>query len=437
MAAARDGYAFRNWGRIAECRPKGYFQPETEEEVCETVRQVSEAGGNLRVVGAGHSWSPLCLTNGMLLNLDRLDRLVSIDQNKKQVTIGAGVRLKELNDFLPRYGLALENLGSIAEQSIAGAVSTGTHGTGLRIGNLSTTIVALNLVTGGGKLLRLSADRDPELMAAARLGLGVLGVITQVTIQCEPAYNLRLDAELIPFDRVLEQLEQLNKEHERVRLYWFPGTDVFYVMLFNRTEEPPTARNPVGGWFNDVVLRQGVMALMLRSGDTFPTLVESINRFQTQIGLRSDHRVARSDRALTVPMPPIHQEMEYAVPVERTVEALECTRELFEKRHYYANMPVEVRFVAADQNMLSPSYGRDVCYIGAYTNSPKFSHDYFDGFEIEMKKMGGRPHWGKCHRLTAAEARGLYPLFDRFKEIRRELDPNGVFANEWTRTLFG
>jgi FAD-linked oxidoreductase len=436
MRAANSQYTFRNWDRTLVSRPLRYYQPASEEEIVEIVRGVNRAGGTLRVAGAGHSWSPLVLTDDTLLNLDRLSQVLSVDIDRMQVTVGAGIRLKRLNELLPQYGLGLANLGSIAEQSIAGAISTATHGTGLRIGNLSTRIIAMNLVTSDGHLLRLSAESDPELMAAARVSLGALGVITLVTIQCVKAFNLRVRGEVRPFDQVLGQIDQLNRENERVRLYWFSGTDVIYVMTFNPTNERETARQPIAEWFNNVALRQGLMSILLKTGHRLPASVNRINQFQARVGFKSEDRVAQSDHALTIAMPPFHQETEYAVPVERTVQALRLTRELIERNHFRANVPVEVRFVAADQNMLSPAYDRDVCYLGAYTYGGEFARDYFQGFERAMKSLGGRPHWGKCHNLTVVEARAMYPLYDRFNGIRRRLDPCGTFANPFIHNLF-
>lgn len=430
-------YAFHNWDHTLTCQPRRYLQPASEAEVCDIVRTVSRAHGTLRVVGAGHSWSPLVLTDDILLNLDRLNQLVRVDQDQMRVTAGAGIRLKELNELLPRYGLALANLGSIAEQSIAGAISTGTHGTGLRLGNLATQIIALNLVTRGGDLIHVSMDSEPGLMSAACVSLGALGVITQVTIQCVPAHHIRLRAEPQRFEEVLERIDRLNAENERVRLYWFTGTDIFYVTTLNPTDVPETPPRPLADWFNNVALRQYLMSFLLHGGNRAPAFADDINRFQAKVGFKREEWVARSDRALTIAMPPLHQEMEYAIPVEKTVEALRLTRRLVETRHIRANVPLEVRFVAADQNMLSPAYGRDTCYLGAYTYGEHSAQTYFAEFEAAMKKLNGRPHWGKHLTLTAAEAREIYARFDEFNAIRRELDPSGVFANEMIRGLFG
>jgi sugar-1,4-lactone oxidase-like protein len=437
MPGSDTGYIFRNWDRSLACHPKRFFQPKTEEEVIEIVRNVSREGGTVRTFGAGHSWSPVAITDGTLLNLDNLNRIVSVDAEKKQVTVQAGIRLKELNALLPKHGLAMANLGSISEQSIAGAISTGTHGTGIRFGSLSTQIVAMNLVTGAGKVLQLSLDRQPEMMAAARLSLGALGVITQVTIQCVESFNLSLHAELRPFDEVLDGLDTLNRENERVRLYWLPGTDAIYVMTLNHTDQAPTPQQPILEWFNNIFLRRAFLAFLFEAGYRLPGLIEKINQFNAKVGFLKEKRVARSDRLLNVPDIPRHQESESAVPIERTAEAVRLTRKIIKENNYKVSVPVEMRFVAADELMLSPAYHHAVCFVGAYTYSLVFANPYYKGFDLAMKSLGGRPHWGKVLSLTTAEANQFYPMFQRFNEIRKELDPAGIFANKFIRDLFG
>lgn len=437
MLQSESGYTFQNWDRSVTCRPRQYFQPRSEDEVAEIVGRVARAGGTVRVIGAGHSWSALIPTDDTLINLDRLDQLVSVDAARQQVTVQAGIRLKALNEILPRHGLALANLGSVSEQSIAGAITTGTHGTGLCHGSLSTQVVGLTLVTADGQRRRVSPDENADLLPAARLSLGALGVVTAVTLQCVPAFNLVLHARPVPFEAALQQVETLNQDNDRVRCYWFPGTDVVYVMTLNHTDQPVTPQRPVGAWFKNVAIRHGLMAVLIRLGHRRPDRLERINRFETSIGFVEEKRVARSDRVLNVPMPPRHAECEYAVPYERTVEAIRLTRKLIEEGAYKASFPLEIRFVAADEDMLSPAYRRTICYLGAYTYGLDFAQPYFEAFEVAMKHLQGRPHWGKRHSLTTAEAQAMYPLFDRFNSIRRELDPAGLFANAYLRALFG
>jgi len=446
MLRPETGYRFRNWDETLECRPKHLYRPESEEEVLEIVREASDAGETVRTFGAGHSWSPLVLTDDTLINLDKLDRIVSMDVEQQRVTVQAGIRIKELNRILPKHGLAMRNLGSIGEQSIAGAISTATHGTGIKLGALHTQVIALELVTGGGRVLSLSEDEDPEFMAAARVSLGALGVITRVTIQCVPYYNLERKAQPLPFDEVIDRIDDLVNDNDRVRLYWLPYTDVIQVATMNHTERSLTPRNRYKEFFTDVVVKRELMELLVETGydlyqlpglDVRIDVVDDINRFSAKVGWTKEELVAPYDRVLNIPMPPEHSECEYAVPVDAAAEAVRLTRRIIEENDYHVNFPIEVRFVAADDAMLSPAHGRDVCYVGAYTYGEEFARPFFDRFEREMKKLGGRPHWGKRLTLSREEARRLYPLYDRFNEIRKELDPKGVFANAFIRDLFG
>jgi len=209
------------------------------------------------------------------------------------------------------------------------------------------------------------------------------------------------------------------------------------VMTLNHTDQAITPRQPIIEWFNNVALRHDLMALLIRAGHRLPDLVDKINQFEAKVGFVKENQVARSDHILNIPMPPRHQESEYAVPVENTAEAVRLTRKIIEENNYKVTVPVEVRFVAADEDMLSPAYRRAICYIGAYTYSEHFAQPFFEGFESAMKGLDGRPHWGKRHSLTTAEAQQVYPMFDRFNEIRKELDPAGTFANSYLRGLFG
>jgi FAD-linked oxidoreductase len=446
MSKVNTNYTFSNWDGTLNCKPQKFYRPQSEQEVVDIVRSVSQAGGTVRTFGAGHSWSPLVITDDTLLNLDNLNKLISVDVTRTRVTVQAGIRIKELNKLLPQRGLAMKNLGSIAEQSIAGAISTGTHGTGLKLGSLHTQIVGMKLVTGGGRLLNITEENDPELMQAARVNLGALGVIIEVTIQCVPNYNLEWKAEPHSFDEVLDGLPALLDGNDRVRLYWLAGTDVIQVMTMDHTDLPVTHKNRLKDWFTDVVVKHDFLKLIIETGyhlEHLPGLqvnadvVEGTNRFEAKVGWVKEERVDQYNYVLNIPMPPKHQECEYAVPAARAAEAVRLTRRIIEENHYHVNLPVEVRFVAADEAMLSPAYGQDICYVGAYTFGEEFARPFFAGFEPAMKSLGGRPHWGKHITLTRDEARALYPKLDRFNEIRKQLDPTGTFANKFIRDLFG
>jgi L-gulonolactone oxidase len=430
-------YTLTNWGETLECHPKEFYQPESEDDVVALVKRVAAAGRTLRVVGTGHSWSALAMTDDTLVNLDKMNRLIAVDDARKQVTVEAGIKITDLNDRLDEHGLAMANLGAISAQSIAGAISTGTHGTGITLGNLSTQIVSMTMVCADGSRLTLPDPARPDLFLAARVSLGCLGVVTRVTIQCVPKYNLHEVAYPLPFDQALDQLPSLLSANRNMKFYWFANTDVIQVITANPTDAPATPVNPVKEYFNEVVLKTDLLQFFMETGYSFPGLVGPFNKFSAKVGWQKEERVARSDKVLNITMPPKHDESEYAIPVERTAEGLRLFRKQIDEADYKLNLPVELRFVAGDENLLSPAYGGARCYIGAYTFGEQFALPLFGGFEGLMLYLGGRPHWGKYLTIDADECRRLYPRYDEFALMRGELDPNGVFVNDLIKQIFG
>ena len=419
---------FHNWARTISCKPERFCQPETEQQVVGLVKEALSAGKRVRTVGAGHSWSPLVLTRDVLVNLDRMQE-VTANPQAQTATMQAGIRLKNLTPRLSAAGLGLANLGSIREQSIAGATATGTHGTGIGIGSLSTLIVGLKLVTGTGDVLTVT-EKDGDLFHAARTSLGALGIITEVTLRCLPDYELEYTAYLCAFEDVLEKLEALVRQNVRVRLWWLVPP------IGSREHVIVTTMNPLGtapGVLAEAsgpprtgkALPQDTEGLMSRSGSGIPKGCKRLLHF-----------TGNYVKVLTVPLAPIlHRECEYAVPVARTAEALRAFKRVLEEGNLSLKLPVEVRFVARDANLLSTARTGEVCYIGASTQDN--ANEVFQRFEPIMKQLGGRPHWGKCFSLTREEVRALYPdTYETFRKIRSELDPKSVFANDLVQRLF-
>jgi FAD-linked oxidoreductase len=437
-------FEFNNWDNTLRCEPKLYCEPRSEAEVVDLVQQTYNRRGVIRTFGAGHSWSPVVLTSDTLVNLDKLKRLIAVDQARLRATIQAGARIKEVIKILRKNGLGMKNLGSIKEQSIAGAISTATHGTGLDFGNLSTQVVAMKLVNGRGELRTISEERDPELMAAARTSLGALGIITEVTLQAVKDYKLKYQSKHQPFDVVLDQLNHLLKINQRVRLYWHTlNKKDIKVMTMNPTSEPATSPAQLEAMkkihIDNGMLEpnpKGTFDLCYWPGLGVQIGINKQKQAQAKVIWLGEEYVAPYDEALTVPMPPHHQESEYAIPVDRAAEAVRLVRKLIEDNHFRDFILVEVRFVDADNIMLSPSYKRRVCYIGGYIFNNPHANDFFRVFEHAMKNLEGKPHWGKHFTLSTQEARQMYPLFDRFNEIRRDWDPRGIFANDLIRNLF-
>jgi FAD/FMN-containing dehydrogenase len=430
----KSNYTFENWAHTLKFKPQRFCEPDTEAEVIDLVKEALVSGGGVRVEGAGHSWSHLIVTDKTLVQLDRLKKPLIADILNRRYTVQAGVRLKELiRNLATADGMALKNLGSITEQSIAGAISTGTHGTGIRLGNLSTSIVGMHIVTGTGDLLDIK-ETDTDLLDAARVSLGALGIITQVTIEIVPLYNLEYSAYWGKFDDVIDKIDILNQENERFLIWWLVGPigpkDNVVVVTMNPPGTPAGFLGQAGDVSGGAADRDPLPM------DTNDLLSIILSLFQPKRFQRFLRRTERYDKALTLPLLPVlHRECEYAIPVEHTSEALKSLKRVFEEGDLSVALPVEVRFVAKDTSLLSPSHGMDVCYIGVSPQSN--ANEIYSRVEPILKEYGGRPHWGKHFTLTRSEAEAMYPdSYDKFRKVRKELDPKGVFSNTLVRQLF-
>jgi L-gulono-1,4-lactone dehydrogenase len=433
MANCKSHHTYENWARTLKFKPERFCEPETEAEVIDIVGGAFEAGGRVRPQGGGHSWSDFVVTDDTLVQLDELKKELIPDVPNRRYTVQAGIRLKDLIRNLAKHGLALKNLGSITEQSIAGAISTGTHGTGLRLGNLSTSIVGMKLVTGTGDP-RTIQERDGDLLDAARVSLGALGIITEVTIECVPLYNLEYTAYHGKFDDVIDTLDTLNQENERFLVWWLVTSigskDNVIVITMNPPGTPPGMLGQSASALGPSMDRDPLPM------DTNDLLSLVLGLFRTKPFHKFIQRTDRYDRILTIPLLPVfHREFEYALPVENASEALQALRRVFVERDISTTLPVEVRFVAQDNSLFSPTRGKNVCYIGVSTQPN--ANEVYARVEPIMKAFGGRPHWGKHFSLTRREIEAMYPdSYDRFGEIRKDLDPRGVFGNTLLREIF-
>lgn len=435
MLKCQANHIFRNWAQTLKFRPKRLCMPETEADVVALVKEAGNQGKTVRTQGAGHSFSQLLATDDTLVSLDDMPTAVSV--NGKLATVSAGIRLKDLIVELKNRGLALKNLGSITEQSIAGATSTGTHGSGLRLGSISTQIEEVRLVAGTGGI-RTVKRSDGDLLDAASLGLGLLGIQTEVTLECVDHYQLEYNAYVTTFDHVLPHIDQLNQENVRVVLWWFlpPVGSRNCVILI--TKNPPGHPKGMLGNATDalpVLVTNLLGALPMDAEQLLGTFV--LGAGPPQPGFKRIWTMTGDyDEILTLPLLPIfHRECEYAIPVRHTADALREMRKFLDEGDFTLRLPVEVRFVAADSALLSPANGRDVCYIGASTLDN--ATEVFERFEPLMKELEGRPHWGKNFTLTSEEVEGLYGAgYSRFKQIRRDFDPDGVFLNSFLADYF-
>lgn len=438
--SSRQGTTFTNWGGNHTCRPLAMHAPTSEDEIAAILDQARTTRTQVKVVGSGHSWSEAACTSGHHIRLDRMSRVLEIDRQAGHVTVEAGIRLEDLNEHLAREGLALSNLGSIAKQSIAGAVSTGTHGTGVRFGSLSTFVRNIRLILADGTAVDLSRT-DGDRFEAARLSLGCLGVITRLTLRCEPAFDLEERTFCLPFEEALDRMQALVDQHHHVKFWWLPHTNRIFVVTMRRVPlEEKTKRHRVRNVFRDgaeTVANQLVFASLMRIGAAAPVVVPAINSAIATVYFRSRTRVDRSDHVFNVPMPPRHREMEYGIPRDVAPLAMRRLRDLVRNLRIAVDFVVEARFVAKDSILLSPSRGRDSCQLGAYMGDHPHRSMYFDAFETLCGQLDGRPHWGKEFHLSAEDLRHRVPGIKRFLEVRRSLDPRKRFGNTFTRRVFG
>jgi L-gulonolactone oxidase len=428
--------AWVNWAGNQRAASAQVARPTSTAEVAAVVRDAAAAGRSVKAVGSGHSFTGAAVTDGLLLDLSRLSGPVSVDEATRLVTVPAGTALSTLNQLLAEHGLALPNLGDIDAQTIAGAISTGTHGTGGRLGCLSTFVTALTLVTASGEVLTCDATERPDVFAAARVGLGALGVLTEVTLRCVDAFVLRADERPAPLAEVLAGLDEHVAGNDHVEFYWFPYTERVQLKRNNRV---PADDRPLSGarrWLDDEFLANTVFAGACRLGRAVPAVAPAIHAISAR-ALSARVYTGRSDRVFCTSRRVRFVEMEYGLPRAALPEAFAGLRRLVEELPFKVLFPVEVRFTAADDIWLSHGYGRDSAYIAIHQYVGAPHEPYFRAFERIAQDLGGRPHWGKLHYRDAGTLRPAYPRFADFLTVRDRLDPDRVFANAYTDRVLG
>jgi L-gulonolactone oxidase len=427
---------WRNWAGDQLCSPLAVEHPRSVEELSAAIARAASSGLRVRAAGAGHSFSEIACSDEVLVRLDRLADVLDVDVAGGLVRVQAGITIRELSRRLETYGLALENLGDIDVQSIAGAISTATHGTGARLRNISAQVAELTLVLADGSTLVCSPERDEEVFRAARVGLGALGVIVEVTLRCVPAFTLHGVDAPAPLAQTLERFETLALENDHFEFFVFPYCDTALTRTNNRTEQPPRPRGKLAAYANDILLTNHAFGAICRAGRLLPGAIPQLNRLVTRLASRSE-RVDRSAAIFASPRLVRFTEMEYALPRERTSEAVRRVLELVEQRGLAVPFPIEVRTVARDDALISTSAGRDSGFVAVHMFEGMEWRPYFEAVETIMTELDGRPHWGKRHFQTAATLRARYPEWDRFQDVRARLDPSGLFGNAWTDRVLG
>jgi FAD-linked oxidoreductase len=428
---------WRNWAGNQHAVGIETVHPSGTPEIAGQITRAAAAGRRVRPIGSGHSFTAIGRPEDVQLDLDRHAGLVGIDDSGL-VTVQAGMPLHRLNAELAARGWSLTNLGDVDRQTVAGALSTGTHGTGARFGGLATQVRALELVAADGTVLQCSAEQNADVFAVARIALGALGVLSTVTLQAEPAFALRAEEGPARLPELLEGFAEFMTSTDHVEFYWFPHTER---CLTKRNTRVPLAEGlaPLSrgrALWEDEVLSNAVFGAVVATGRRMPALVPRLARLSAgALGARTAtdhaHRIFVSRRRVRF------QEMEYAVPREAAVDVLREVRRTIDARDWRIPFPVEVRVAAADDIPLSTAYGRDSAYIAVHVPARSEPGEYFAAVEAIAASVGGRPHWGKLHDLDAAALRSRYPRFDEFTALRRRLDPGGVFANAHLDRVLG
>ncbi|MBK5111748.1 MAG: FAD-binding protein [Thermoleophilia bacterium] len=432
----RTGATWSNWTGDRSCEPRDLVRPGSLRELSEVVADGAAAGRQITVAGSGHSFTGAAMTGDLMLDVGVLSGVIEADRGSGLVRVGGGTVLADLNSELDRLGLAMPNLGDIDRQTISGAISTATHGTGADLPNIPAQVEAIELVGPDGEVRKLNATETPELLRAARVGVGSLGVITAVTLRTIPSFNLhRIDAPM-PLDDVLDDFDRFAGENQHFEFFIFPHTETALTIRRNRTGRPPAPRGRLERYLSDVVIENALGDLALRATGRVPSAIPRTARFSSNFMAQAEqvdvsHRVFANHRSIRF------TEMEFALPRQAAPEALLRVLDLIRTERFPLAMPIECRVVAGDDALLSPTHERESAYLAIHQYRGLEWRPWFEAIEEIFDSYDGRPHWGKRHSQDATTLAPRYPEWDRFQAARDELDPDRVFTNDYVRKVLG
>lgn len=430
--------AWRNWGRSALAFPTRVVSPASEDELCSLLAAATAQGRRVKVVGGSHSFSEIAVAEDIQVSLERLQGLTRVNPVSGLVSMRGGTFLWTLAEALEPYGLALPNMGDIDRQSIAGALSTGTHGTGLAFTGYAGLVEELRVALASGDVVTASRTLRPELFEAARVGLGAVGVLLEVTLRCVPSFDLAATERTEPLEATIEGFAEESAREDHLEFFWFQHTGLAAVKR-NRRVEPETQRtraNPLHTWIDAELLGNAGHRALCEVGRVAPRTVPSLNRLAAR-AMGGGEYCERSDRVFVSPRRTRFREMEYAIALEDFAEVFREVRRAVDHFGEAITFPLEVRSAAADDTWLGTASGRASAYIAAHRFVREDPATFFAAVEPILREAGGRPHWGKLHTLGAAELRGRYPHFDDFLAVRSNVDPHGTFLNPYLRRVLG
>ena len=426
---------WRNWAGNQTAHPQSIESPRDVSELAAIVAEASSRGQKVKAVGSGHSFTSAAATDGRMIRLSNLSGISHVNRSNNQVTVGAGTRLSDLNTLLHAEGLALANLGDIAYQTVAGAISTSTHGTGTALTGLAGQVVAMSLVNGQGEVIECSKDTNADILEIGRVSVGALGVISEYTLQAVPSFRLWALEQPMRLDDVLENVHELAAEHDHFEFFWIPHTKWALTKRNNRTDDELQPLPRIKGWVEKTFMENYAFGALCRVGRARPSLIPRLATALPSSGSRE--YVDQSFKIFASPRIVRFYEMEHALPAEAVVPALREIRAMVERKGYMLNFPVEVRFTKGDDVSLSTAYGRPTAYIAVHVYKGMECEPFFRDVEDILRGYDARPHWGKMHYRDADELSGLYPRWNDFMALREKLDPLRTFSNAYTDTVFG
>jgi FAD-linked oxidoreductase len=410
-------------------------KPSSNAEVVALIKRAVNSQQRVKVVGSGHSFTGNAVPDEVMVDLARMNQILNVDHANGLITVQAGIVLSDLNAHLELHQLSMPNLGDVTYQTLAGALSTSTHGTGLQRTGLAAQIRSFKIISASGELLFCDPQHNSEVFHCGRVSLGALGVITEVTLNVVPAFNLRAVEQPMRISHVLDNFPQLITDNDFFEFYWVPHTKWALTKANNVSTDVTDSPGRFATWYNKMFMENYAFGMLCRVGRLFPRLIPRLATILPSSGrveyVNVSHRIFSSKRLVKF------YEMEYSIPLDALVPALREVMQMVDDRGFRISFPVEVRCTGSDDIPFSTSTGRRSAYIAVHMFKGSEYDEYFSAVETILRKYEGRPHWGKIHNLNANDISSLYPEYQRFIEVRNQLDPEGVFTNDYLRRVLG
>jgi FAD-linked oxidoreductase len=410
-------------------------KPSSNAEVVALIKRAVNSQQRVKVVGSGHSFTGIAVPDEVMVDLTRMNQILNVDHANGLITVQAGIVLSDLNAHLELHHLSMPNLGDVTYQTLVGALSTSTHGTGLQRTGLAAQIRSFKIISASGELLFCDPQHNSEVFHCGRVSLGALGVITEVTLNVVPAFNLRAVEQPMRISHVLDNFPQLITDNDFFEFYWVPHTKWALTKANNVSTDAIDSPGRFATWYNKMFMENYAFGMLCRVGRLFPRLIPRLATILPSSGrveyVNVSYRIFSSKRLVKF------YEMEYSIPLDALVPALREVMQMVDDRGFRISFPVEVRCTGSDDIPFSTSTGRRSAYIAVHMFKGSEYDEYFSAVETILRKYEGRPHWGKIHNLNANDISSLYPEYQRFIEVRNQLDPEGVFTNDYLRRVLG